>query len=53
MPSIYTLLYYQMQECVMPDKKQVFSLAERHIFYLCIGNNSCLKGQQIKEVQGI
>ncbi|EHO70608.1 hypothetical protein HMPREF9140_01107 [Prevotella micans F0438] len=38
---------------ISTDKKQVFSLAERHIFYLCIDNNSCLKGQQIKEVQGI
>ena len=38
---------------ISTDKKQVFSLAERHIFYLCIDNNSCLKGQQIKEAQGI
>ena len=38
---------------ISPDKKQVFCTVERHIFYLCIDNNSCLKGQQIKEVQGI
>lgn len=41
------------EKSVQQEKNKFFFGRTAHFVYLCINNKSCLKRQQIKEVQGI